>query len=349
MIMVRMLSVLGSCRLLAPLAMAFLLCGCAAGKLRPDEQQRIAGKTIVITGASSGIGRGVALELAAMRANVVLVARRQAVLDELARQITATGGTALVAAGDVSRPEDLQRAADQALARFGRIDVWINNAGVGALGRFEEIPIEDHARIIDVNVKGVIHGSHVALREFVRQGDGVLINIGSMESEVPIAYQSSYAASKAAVLSLGRSLTEELRLAGLDRVRVATVMPWATDTPFFTHVANYSGGTPRMILMDDAHRAVDVIVRTVLYPREEVSVGWKARSAYFGHRVAPDLTERLSGFASDKLQLDVAPLTPATSGNLHQPMQAGSTVDGGIRARMAQEDAAMEKARESRR
>jgi short-subunit dehydrogenase len=349
MIMLHMLSVLGSRRLLAPLALAFLLCGCAAGKLRPDEQQRMAGKTVVITGASSGIGRGVALELAAMRANVVLLARRQAVLDALARQITAAGGTALVAAGDVSRPEDLQRAADQALARFGRIDVWINNAGVGALGRFEEIPIEDHARIIDVNLKGVIYGSHVALREFVRQGDGVLINIGSMESEVPIAYQSSYAASKAAVLSLGRSLAEELRLAGLDRVRVATVMPWATDTPFFTHAANYSGGTPRMVLMDDAQKPVDVIVRTALYPREEVSVGWKARSAYFGHRVASDLTEHLSGSASDKLQLDVAPLAPATSGNLHQPMQAGSTVDGGMRARMAQEDAAMEKAREGRR
>ena len=205
--MLHMFSVLGSRRLLAPLALAFLLCGCATGKLGPDEQQRLAGKTVVITGASSGIGRGVALELAAMRANVVLLARRQAVLDELARQIAAAGGTALVAAGDVSRPEDLQRAADQALARFGRIDVWINNAGVGALGRFEEIPMEDHARIIDVNLKGVIYGSHVALREFVRQGDGVLINIGSMESEVPIAYQSSYAASKAAVLSLGaRSL-----------------------------------------------------------------------------------------------------------------------------------------------
>ena len=327
---------------------ALLLGGCAAGRLHPADLQRIAGKTFVITGASSGIGRGVALELAAMRANVVLLARRRGVLEEVAAQAGAAGGNALVVAGDVSRPEDLQRAADEALARFGAIDVWINNAGVGVLGRFEEIPVEDHARLIDVNVKGVLYGSHVALTAFARQGHGTLINIGSMESEVPIAYQASYAASKAAVLSLGRSLNEELRLGGLDRVTVATVMPWATDTPFFTHAANYSGGTPRMILMDDAQKAVDVIVRTALYPREEVSVGWKAKSAYFGHRVLPDLTERLSGYASDKLQLDVAPLTPATSGNLHKPMPEGVTVDGGVRRRMAEEDAAMRRARESR-
>jgi len=329
----------------AALACAVLLSGCATGKLGPDDRQRLAGKTVVITGASSGIGRGVALELAGMRANVVLLARRQAALEALAAQVAAAGGKPLVIAGDVSRTEDLRKAADEAVARFGGIDVWINNAGVGVLGRFEEIPLEDHARLIDINVKGVIYGSHIALNEFARQGHGVLINIGSMESEVPIAYQASYAASKAAVLSLGRALNEELRLIGLGRIRVATVMPWATDTPFFTHAANYSGGAPRMILMDDAQKPVDVIVRTALYPREEVSVGWKARAAYFGHRVLPDLTERASGFASDKLQLDVAPPAPATSGNLHRPMQAGTTVDGGMRRRMAEEDAAMRQAR----
>ena len=336
--------------LLALLALTIvLLSGCATGRLAPDEQQRIAGKTFVITGASSGIGRGIALELAAMRANVVLVARRGAVLQQVASEVRAAGGSPLVMAGDVSQPEDLQRAADEALARFGRIDVWINNAGVGALGRFEEIPARDQARIIDVNVNGVIYGSHVALNEFVRQGDGILINMGSMESEVPLAYQATYAASKAAVLSLGRSLNEELHLAGLDGIKVVTVMPWATDTPFFAHAANYSGGTPRMILMDDTQKVVSTVIQATLYPREEMSVGWKAKSAYAGHRMFPDLTERLSGYASDKLQLDIAPPSTATSGALHAPMATGTGVDGGVRKRMAEEDAAMKQAREQRR
>jgi short-subunit dehydrogenase len=335
--------------LLALLALTMLLSGCATGRLAADEQQSFAGKTFVITGASSGIGRGIALELASMRANVVLVARRGAVLQQVAAEARAAGGAPLVVAGDVSKPEDLQRAADQALARFGRIDVWINNAGVGALGRFEEIPVRDQARIVDVNVNGVIYGSHIALNEFVRQGDGILINMGSMESEVPLAYQATYAASKAAVLSLGRSLNEELRLAGLDKVKVVTVMPWATDTPFFAHAANYSGGTPRMIMMDDTQKVVSTVIHAVLHPREEMSVGWKAKSAYFGHRILPDLSERVSGYASDKLQLDNAPPSTATSGALHAPMATGTAVDGGVRKRMAEEDAAMKRAREERR
>jgi short-subunit dehydrogenase len=326
-----------------------LLSACATGRPAPDEQQRIAGKTFVITGASSGIGRGVALQLAALHANVVLLARRGSVLQEVAAEVRNAGGVPLVIPGDVSKPEDLQRAADEALARFRRIDVWINNAGVGALGRFEEIPVRDQARIIDVNVNGVIYGSHVALNEFVRQGDGILINMGSMESEVPLAYQATYAASKAAVLSLGRSLNEELRLAGLDRVKVVTVMPWATDTPFFAHAANYSGGTPRMIMMDDTQKVVDTVIQATLHPREEMSVGWKAKSAYFGHRILPDLSERLSGSASDKLQLDIAPPSTATSGALFKPMATGTGVDGGVRKRMAEEDAAMKQAREPRR
>src|SRR5690606_3061949 len=109
---------------------------------------------------------------------------------------------------------------------FGQIDIWINNVGIGALGLFWDIPIEAHARVIDVNLKGLIYGAHEALRHFIAQGYGTLINIGSIDSEVPLAYQSSYAASKAGVLSLGRSLNQELRLAGHDRIKVGTIMPW---------------------------------------------------------------------------------------------------------------------------
>jgi len=316
------------------------LCACTGLQLRPDEQQQVAGKTYVITGASSGFGRGVAERLAALRANVVLAARRTDLLNEVAARARAAGGTPLVVTADVGRPEDVQRIADETVARFGRIDVWINNAGVGVLGRFEDIPPADHARVIDVNVKGVIYGSHAALRRFRAQGYGTLVNIGSVESEVPLAYQSTYAASKAAVLSLGRALNEELRLAGSDRIAVTTVMPWAADTPFFEHVANYSGGRPRMAAMDDPQKVVEAIVWASVHPREELPVGWKASGATVSHRLMPDLTERISANISHRMQYETAPPAPATSGTLHQPVEAGRTVDGGVRKRMEQEDAA---------
>jgi len=320
---------------------AALLGGCATALSPLEARQSVAGKTYVVTGASSGLGRGVAERLGEMRANVVLTARRAEVLEEVAARITAAGGTALVVAGDVSKQEDVQRLLDAAVARFGRVDVWINNAAVGAIGRFDTIPVEDHARIIDVNLKGVIYGSHLALQQFKRQGGGTLVNIGSVESVVPLAYHASYAATKAAVLSLGRTLNEELRLAGVGgTIRVATVTPWAVDTPFFDHAANYSGRRGRMIMMDDPAKVVDVIVRASVYPREEVPAGWKARGALWAHWLAPDTTEHLAADIAHAEQFEKAAPLPPTSGAVHQPMQAGSSVDGGVRARMKQEDAA---------
>ena len=316
-----------------------MLAGCAT-RLSADAQQAVAGKTYVVTGASSGFGRGVAIELGKMRANVVLAARRTEVLNEVAAQVKAGGGTPLVVTTDVGRAEDVARLAAATVARFGRIDVWINNAGVGAIGRFDTIPVEEHARLIDVNLKGVIYGSHAALRQFRTQRAGTLVNIGSVESEVPQAFHASYSASKGAVLNLGRALNAELRQSGGDGIHVVTVMPWAADTPFFVHAANYSGGTPRMPAMDDAQKVVDAIVRASVYPREEVPVGWKARMAYWSHRIAPDPTESASAGIARRYQFDTAPPAPNTSGSLFVPTPAGQGVDGGVRDRMKKENAA---------
>lgn len=329
-------------RLMA-VAVLLLLQACAS-VLSEAEQRQVAGKTYVITGASSGIGRGTALRLAALRANVVLAARRTDLLREVAAQAQAAGGTAMVSTVDVANPDDMLRLAETAATRFGRIDVWINNAGVGAIGNFDDIPLADHARVVDVNLKGVIYGSYAALHQFKLQGGGTLINIGSIESVVPQAYHASYSATKAAVLALGRALNEELRLDGANGITVSTVMPFATDTPFFEHAANYSGGTPRMPAMDDPAKAVDAIVYASLYPREEVPVGWKAYGAIVGHWLAPDIAERVSANAARKYQFDTAPPAPPTSGSLHAPQPNGRGVDGGVRERMARENGAMNEA-----
>lgn len=164
--------------------------------------------------------------------------------------------------------------------------------------------------------------------------------LGSVESEIPLAYHASYSATKAAILSLDRALREELRLEGLrGPIEIATVMPWATDTPFFDHAANYTGRTARMPAMDDAAKVVETIVYASVHPSEEMPTGWKARGAYWSHRIAPDLTERMSADIAHTSQIEHAPATqPPTSGSLYQPMPQGTGVDGGVRARMRRED-----------
>lgn len=304
----------------------------------------IDGAPIVIAGASSGFGRGAALKLAAQGANVVLAARRAALLDELVTEISAAGGRALAVTTDVSNADDIARLADAATRQFGRIDVWINNVGVGALGFFWDIPIEDHARLIDVNLKGLVFGAHAAIRRFRVQGFGTLINVGSIDSEVPLAYQASYAATKAAVLSLGRSLNEELRIAGEAAIKVGTIMPWAVDTPWWTHAANYTGHAPRMAAMDDPQIVIDALVDACVNPKEEQPVGIIAKGSYIFHRVFPNLSERMSADIAHR-ESEKAFTAPNSPGALYSPMEDGKTIDGGIRARMKQEDATRDHAR----
>ncbi|PLR21004.1 oxidoreductase [Caulobacter zeae] len=303
------------------------------------DQKDLTGAVIVVTGASSGFGRGSALKLASLGARVVVIARRGDMLDGLVTEITAAGGAAIAVPGDVSDPADIARLATAAIERFGRIDVWVNNVGIGALGLFWDIPIEDHARVIDVNLKGLIFGAHAAIRQFIAQGQGTLVNVGSIDSEVPLAYQASYAASKAAVLGLSRSLNEDLKLAGHDAIKVGTIMPWAVDTPWWTHAANYSGHAPRMAAMDDPQIVIDAIVAACTDPKEEQPVGPKAHASNLSHHIFPDLTERLSARIAQSEMAKASPLA-ATSGSIHVSQADGLIIDGGIRERMKREDAA---------
>jgi short-subunit dehydrogenase len=311
--------------------------GCATGG-HSGKLASIKSRTYVLVGASSGFGRGVALELAANGANVVLAARRADLLEEVAEEARSKGGTVLVVPMDISKTEDVQKLSAAATAKFGTVDVWINFAGIGAIGRFWEIPVEDHARLIDINLKGMIYASHSALRLFTAQRYGTLINIGSIDSEVPLAYQASYSASKAGVRSLDDAIAQELRLAHLKDVRVVTVEPWAADTPWWRHAANYSGGTPRMAAMDDPMKVVHAVVWVSLHPKTELPVGWKAQSSYFSHHLFPHLTERLSANIAHEYQVETAPPAPPTKGSLFTPMLEGRGIDDAVRERMRQED-----------
>lgn len=328
--------------LAAALAFGLLLSGCAS--LPPPRAQPFAGKTVVITGASSGFGRGMARAFSQRGANVVLAARRTELIEEAAAEARANGVRALAVTTDVSRPADMDRLAQAAVAEFGKVDVWINNAGVTAIGRLDETPLADHERIIDVNLKGVIYGSRLAVAQFRRQGQGVLINMGSVESRVPLPYQTSYVASKHGVLGLSSALRQELKVKGERNIHVVVVMPWAADTPIWRNAANYTGRESRAPLLDPAQTVVDAVVFAALHPRREVAPGIKAKGALVGHRLTHSGAEAFAAAVYHAVQIEQAPAAPNTAGAVQQPLPGPpAEIDAGFRARWRAEDAARRK------
>jgi len=320
-----------------------LLSGCALVPGGEVGRDRVAGRVYVVTGASSGFGRGVAVRLGGLGARVVLAARRGAVLEEVAAEVRAAGGEALVVVTDMADPAQVEALAAAAVARFGRIDAWVNNAAVASLGRFEEVPVADHARAVDVNLKGVIYGAHAAIRRFraqigAGQAGGVLVNVSSVEGRVPLPYHAVYAATKAGILSLGQSLTQEMRLARMSgAIGIATVLPWAVDTPFWEHAGNYTGRRAQVGLLDGPEAVVEAIVRASVHPRREIAVGFKANLAVIGSQAWPGLAQRIGAEFVQRTQMDAAPPAPATEGAVHRPVPQGTGVAGGLRARMAED------------
>lgn len=290
-------------------------------------------RTVVITGASSGFGRGVALRLAQQGFNLVLAARRGQLLDSLAEEC----GNAIAVGTDVGDPNAVEKLGRAAIARFNRIDVWINNAGVAALGPFESIPLEDHMRVMQTNLGGAMAGSHVALRHFRTQGAGTLVNIASMLGRTPAPYYASYCASKYGIIGLCDALRQEVAAQGQPEIRICAVLPMAADTPFFDHAANYTGHSLQPFPITDAEEVVEAIVGVVNAPQDEVTVGMSATAAVIAERFAQPLTHGMTGAMTQLLQMEQAPEAPIETGNLHRPVAIGTGVHGSILERMDME------------
>jgi len=292
--------------------------------------RELSGKTEVITGASSGFGRGAAQKFAQEGANVVLAARRDNVLDEVAAECQRAGARALAIPTDVGDEEQMERLAELAVAEFGRFDVWVNNAGAGALGRFEDIPLEDHVKVIQTDLIGTLYGSYFAMRQFHLQNCGTLINISSVIGKVPAPYFSSYAAAKHGVVGLSAALRQELQEQKIDTIHVCTVMPTTFDTPFFEHAAQYTGKEASPIPPTyDPERVVDTIVKLATDPEDEVSVGTAAKIFNFAHHFFPGVVESMMARQTHKSEIEEAQPGKDTSGSLHEPMPTGTGVKGG--------------------
>jgi len=282
----------------------------------------LAGKTIVITGASSGFGEAAARSFAARGANVVMAARRGEELNKIAAQC---GPNILVVATDVSKAEQVKTLTESALAKFQQIDVWINNAGVGAFGRFTEIPLADQARMIDINLTGVVNGSHFAVTQFKKQGHGTLINVASMAGKIPIAYYATYSATKFGVVGFDDALRAELKADKLKDIHVCTVNPLPTNTPFWINGANYTGHKINPGVMHEPDIVVDAINDLILHPKDEVNVGLKAKVAVKGHRLAPRSVEDNYGEYLRKIQFDQGPSAPPSPGTLYRSVESAAS------------------------
>ena len=229
-------------------------------------------QVIVITGASSGIGRATALHLASRGAKVVLGARRETQLRALAQEIEAAGGQAVYRSTDVTRRQDLQALVDTGVDRFGRVDVIINNAGIGPLSRFDELRVEDWDAMIDVNIRGVLYGIAAALPVFRRQGSGHVINIVSTAGLRIVPAQGVYAATKNAA----RTLTEALRQEAGPTLRVTEVSPGFVATEFASSNTDASTRAAVEKQMGEIAIGPDAIARCIAFALEqprEVDVG----------------------------------------------------------------------------
>ncbi len=315
----------------------YTLTGCATYPLSSNQARRLDGRVWVVTGASSGLGRGIALAAARNNAKVVLSARNAGTLKEVADQIEAQGGQSMVVPADISDTNAVKALLAAAVGKWGRVDVWVNNAGVTVFGSYWETPLAEHQRVIDVNLKGTMNGSYFALQQFLLQGEGRLINIVSAESRLPTPYQAAYAASKAGLKNLGIVLRQELRLSGIKNIAIVSVDPWALNTPIWDNAANHTGHAPRMGMMDRTEKAVYAVLHAAAGNRNrDMAVGWKTHVAYTVHRIMPRLSYRIAARIVYKHQIKHSPPAADTQGNLFEPSQHHG-VETDVKERMKQE------------
>jgi NADP-dependent 3-hydroxy acid dehydrogenase YdfG len=253
--------------------------------------------SIVITGASSGIGAALAELVAGRGARVALLARREKELHEVAARC---GSVALPIVADVTRRAEVEGALAQALARFGHVDVWFNNAGQGITRLVSELTDDDLDDMIRVNVKSALYGMQAVLPHFRERGRGHIINVSSMLSRVPWAVQrSAYSAAKHALNALTANLRMELR-AGHPGIHVSCVHPGVVATTFGVN-ARHGGTDSRQIPgAQTAAEVAQVIADVIAQPRADVYTRPGAQQMVVAYYAAEDMgrAEQESPFIS---------------------------------------------------
>lgn len=254
-------------------------------KLKPLRDQ-----VIVITGASSGIGLVTARTAAKAGAKVVLAARSEEALRELESELNANGAVALAVPTDVADQAAVSRLADAALDRFGRIDTWVNDAGVSIYGNIEQVPVEDAKRLFETNYWGVVNGSLEAVKHLKSSG-GALINIGSTLSDRAIPIQGHYSASKHAVKGFTDALRMELE-ADKVPISVTLIKPAGINTPYTQHAKNFMVEEPNLPPpVYDPQLVANAILHAATHKVRDLFVGSAGKAISAAGHYAPRLAD----------------------------------------------------------
>lgn len=288
-------------------------------KLKPLKQQ-----TIVLTGASSGIGLATA-ELAAKRgARLVIASRNGAELDRIATRLRARGAEVEAVVTDVSDEAQVQELAARAIARFGGFDSWVNDAAAAVYGALDEIPTTDHRQVFDIGYWGLVYGSLAAAAHLRTRGGGAIVNVGSVLSERAMIYQGPYSAMKHAVRGFTDALRMELE-AKRAQISVTLIKPAGMNTPYPEHARNYLD-TPVRIppVVYDPRLVARAILHACERPTREMTVGGTGFLIAKTGVILPRITDRVMEAFGLGMQSIGKPAPPARKDNLYQPREDGT-------------------------
>lgn len=284
----------------------------------------VSAQVMVITGASSGIGLCTALMAAERGARLVLVARSGETLEEIRQGLQATGADAIACPADVADRDALEAAAQRAIERWGRIDTWVNDAGISIYGRLDEVRDEDSRRLFETNFWGTVNGSLVALPHLRRNG-GALINVGSEVSDAVIPLQGMYSASKHAVKGFTDALRVEVELLDRAPVEVVLIQPTAVDTPYPQHAANYMAEEPRLPTpMLEPEDVAEAILQAAEKGGRDIKVGAMSKMNTLTSKLMPSLGDRMSAMQAHRQQRD-RPAARDREGALYRASEDGRT------------------------
>jgi NAD(P)-dependent dehydrogenase (short-subunit alcohol dehydrogenase family) len=294
-------------------------------------------RTVVVTGASAGIGRAIAREFGARGDRVALLARGKAGLDAAAAEVEAAGGQAIAIPTDVAHYDEVERAAQQAEGEFGDIDVWVNDAFSSVFAPFHEISPEEYRRVTDVTYLGFVYGTMVALHRMRARDCGTIVQVGSALGQRSIPLQSAYCGAKHAVNGFTESVRTELMHDG-SKVRVTVVQMPALNTPQFSWVLSRLPRHPQPV---PPIYQPEIAARAVLYAaehpnRKEYWVGASTVLTLLGQRIVPSLLDRYLARSGYKSQQTDQPSRDSAS-NLWEPVDDEPGSDHGAHGEFDQQ------------
>lgn len=290
---------------------------------KPLEEQ-----VVVIIGASQGIGRETALQMAMRGASLVLAARNEEALREVAREVERLGGTAEVVPVDVGDWPQVEGLARRAVERFGRIDTWVNDAAISSYGTVEQMAPEEMERIVQVNLVGQMYGVRAAIPHLRAGGGGTIINVGSALSERAVPLQAPYVATKHGVKGFTEAVRMELEHDG-SGINVTLVMPSSINTPLFSQAPSRLGVRPAPVPPVYEPRVVaEAIIHAAEHPLRDIAVGGWGKMLLVGQKLSSTLLDRYMLLGGQMFSQQRTDTPDDGRSNLFQPAPGPGSVTG---------------------